>query len=91
MNTPKIHHERYVALGDSQTEGVGDTDETGELRGFADRLATRLARTNPDAYQRMSVNGWQRMQQLSETSVVAAELKAFLNTLVAAEQVEAEA
>src|SRR5690606_13171863 len=59
------------------------------MQGYRDCHA--LARTNPDAYQRMSVNGWQRMQQLSETSVVAAELKAFLIPFVTAEQVEAEA
>jgi lysophospholipase L1-like esterase len=30
---------RYVALGDSQTEGLGDGDDITGLRGFADRLA----------------------------------------------------
>lgn len=33
----------YVALGDSLTEGVGDPDARGSLRGWADRLAGALA------------------------------------------------
>nr|NEW30910.1 SGNH/GDSL hydrolase family protein [Nocardia cyriacigeorgica] len=39
---------RYVALGDSQTEGVGDDDDRVGVRGLADRLAERLATINPD-------------------------------------------
>lgn len=43
---------RYVALGDSFTEGIGDPDETrpGYHRGWADRVAETLAeapRTSP--------------------------------------------
>lgn len=34
---------RYVALGDSQTEGVGDGDDIVGLRGYADRLAETIA------------------------------------------------
>lgn len=84
MNTPKIHHERYVALGDSQTEGVGDTDETGELRGFADRLATRLARTNPDlGYANLAVRGRRAHQIRAEQLAPALELRPDLATVVA--------
>ncbi|MEE8601847.1 SGNH/GDSL hydrolase family protein [Euzebya tangerina] len=39
--------ERYLALGDSLTEGKGDPDPAGGLRGFADLLALGLARTHP--------------------------------------------
>lgn len=38
---------RFVALGDSLTEGVGDP-VGGHLRGWADRLAAALSATNPD-------------------------------------------
>lgn len=40
-------YQRYVALGDSFTEGVGDPDPTrpNGLRGWADRVAEVLART----------------------------------------------
>jgi len=36
--------ERYVAIGDSSTEGLQDLDENGALRGWSFRLAGRLAR-----------------------------------------------
>ncbi|MVU75774.1 SGNH/GDSL hydrolase family protein [Nocardia sp. ET3-3] len=49
---------RYVAVGDSQTEGVGDGDDLTGLRGWADRLAERLARTNPELrYANLAVRG----------------------------------
>ena len=35
--------ERYVAIGDSSTEGWTDPDGAGGLRGWADRLAERIA------------------------------------------------
>jgi lysophospholipase L1-like esterase len=50
--------ERYVALGDSQTEGLNDGDETRGYRGWADRLAERLAELNPDLrYANLAVRG----------------------------------
>lgn len=49
---------RYVALGDSQTEGLGDGDDIIGLRGWADRLAERLAAVNPSlAYANLAVRG----------------------------------
>lgn len=49
---------RYVALGDSQTEGVGDGDDVTGLRGFADRLAERIAAVNPEVrYANLAVRG----------------------------------
>ncbi|GAB4583688.1 SGNH/GDSL hydrolase family protein [Nocardia sp. IFM 10818] len=49
---------RYVALGDSQTEGVGDGDDLTGLRGWADRLAERLAVVNPELrYANLAVRG----------------------------------
>ena len=49
---------RYVALGDSQTEGVGDGDDTMGLRGFADRLSEHLAQYNPGVlYANLAVRG----------------------------------
>ena len=42
--------QRYVALGDSFTEGVGDPDPTrpNGVRGWADRVAEVLAEREPD-------------------------------------------
>jgi lysophospholipase L1-like esterase len=50
---------RYVALGDSTTEGLDDPapDGRGHL-GFADRLAVRVARENPELlYANLAVRG----------------------------------
>ena len=44
----QMAYARYVALGESQTEGLGDADTTGGCRGFADRIAEQLAAVNPD-------------------------------------------
>ena len=38
-------YRRYVALGDSQTEGLNDGDDATGLRGWADRFAEALAAT----------------------------------------------
>ena len=35
---------RYVAIGDSSTEGIYDPDGSGGYRGWANRLAERIAR-----------------------------------------------
>lgn len=49
---------RYVALGDSQTEGLGDGDEQRGYRGWADRLAEHLTAANPDLrYANLAVRG----------------------------------
>ena len=49
---------RYVALGDSQTEGLNDGDERSGYRGWADRLAEHLAATNPAVtYANLAVRG----------------------------------
>lgn len=51
-------YHRYVAIGDSQTEGVGDGDDRVGLRGWADRLAERLAAANPGLeYANLAVRG----------------------------------
>ena len=42
MTAPRFA--RYVAIGDSSTEGLDDPDGRGHYRGWADRLAAHLAR-----------------------------------------------
>jgi lysophospholipase L1-like esterase len=50
--------ERFVAIGDSTAEGIGDFDTAGRARGFADRLAGRLARyQGAVAYANLAVSG----------------------------------
>jgi len=49
---------RYVALGDSQTEGLLDPDGRGGYRGWADRFAELLAGENPHlSYANLAVRG----------------------------------
>jgi lysophospholipase L1-like esterase len=51
---------RYVALGDSFTEGVGDPDPSrpNGLRGWADRVAEVLAHRSPDfGYANLAIRG----------------------------------
>ncbi|WP_171164947.1 SGNH/GDSL hydrolase family protein [Streptomyces sp. I05A-00742] len=55
---PSVSHLRYVALGDSQTEGLGDGDEATGPRGWADRFADRLAEVNSGLlYANLAVRG----------------------------------
>ncbi|TFB47212.1 SGNH/GDSL hydrolase family protein [Cryobacterium tagatosivorans] len=51
--------ERYVAIGDSFTEGVGDDLPGGQVRGWADLVALGLAEasTAPVAYANLAVRG----------------------------------
>jgi lysophospholipase L1-like esterase len=50
---------RYVAVGDSFTEGLADeVDARGRHRGWADRVATVLAERNPDfQYANLAIRG----------------------------------
>lgn len=55
---PSGEYARYVALGDSQTEGIGDGDDSVGLRGWADRLAEQLTAVNPGLqYANLAVRG----------------------------------
>lgn len=49
---------RFVALGDSQTEGLNDPDGRGGFRGWADRFADALATHSPHLqYANLAVRG----------------------------------
>ncbi|MFE7173701.1 SGNH/GDSL hydrolase family protein [Streptomyces sp. NPDC057616] len=75
---------RYVALGDSQTEGLGDGDEGRGLRGWADRLAEQLAQDSPGLlYANLAVRGRLAGQVRAEQLAPALELKPDLATVVA--------
>jgi len=51
--------ERYVAIGDSFTEGVGDELPGGQVRGWADLVALGLAEASPApvAYANLAIRG----------------------------------
>lgn len=77
---------RYVALGDSFTEGVGDPEprSIGGLRGWADRLAEELAAGCRDfAYANLAVRGRLLEQILNEQVGPALDLKPDLITISA--------
>lgn len=77
---------RYVALGDSFTEGIGDPDETrpGYHRGWADRVAETLAEgTQNFAYANLAVRGKLIAQIRDEQIAPALELRPDLITLCA--------
>ncbi|WP_123027220.1 SGNH/GDSL hydrolase family protein [Mycolicibacterium stellerae] len=49
---------RYVALGDSQTEGLWDGNDSAGIVGFADRLATMLDELHPGLrYANLAIRG----------------------------------
>lgn len=60
--------QRYVAIGDSTTEGLEDPDGNGGYRGWADRLAERMARAQPEPleYANLAVRGL-RLGEIRET------------------------
>ncbi|WP_225973151.1 SGNH/GDSL hydrolase family protein [Nesterenkonia natronophila] len=77
---------RYVALGDSFTEGIGDPDpdRPGSHRGWADRVAQELANgTENFAYANLAVRG-RLIEQIRDGQVAPAlELRPDLITLCA--------
>ncbi len=77
---------RYVAMGDSFTEGIGDPDEQspGGNRGWADRVAEELSRGHEDfAYANLAVRGRLLQQIIDEQMEPALSLIPDLITLSA--------
>ncbi|MBL1065260.1 SGNH/GDSL hydrolase family protein [Streptomyces sp. 7-21] len=73
----------FVALGDSFTEGMSDLLPDGSYRGWADRLAQRLAAEQRDfQYANLAVRGKLIAQIAREQVEVAAAMNADLVTLV---------
>ncbi|WP_369412163.1 SGNH/GDSL hydrolase family protein [Nocardia sputi] len=76
-------YSRYVAMGDSQTEGVGDRGDQGGLRGLADRFAELLAAINPDLrYANLALRGKLARQVHAEQLGAALALRPDLVTVV---------
>lgn len=72
---PRTAPVRFVALGDSQTEGLNDGDDDTGYRGWADRLADHIARVNPDvSYANLAVRGMLVHQVLSQQLPAAEKL-----------------
>jgi len=77
-------YSRYVAIGDSSTEGLVDPHPLGGYRGWTDRLAERLATANPGLeYANLGVRGRLSGQILEEQVPAAIALRADLVTVTA--------
>jgi lysophospholipase L1-like esterase len=78
---------RYLALGDSFTEGLNDPDprRPGEFRGWADRLAEHLAAVADGdvGYANLAIRGRLMPQVLAEQVPVALEAEPDLVSLIA--------
>jgi lysophospholipase L1-like esterase len=77
---------RYVAIGDSFTEGVGDPhpDSPNGLRGWADHVAVQLAQINPDMrYANLAVRGRRMDEIVTEQVQTAVMLEPDLVTIYA--------
>jgi lysophospholipase L1-like esterase len=75
---------RYVALGDSTTEGLDDPRPDGGYRGWADRLAEQLTAVNPELrYANLAVRGRRIPQVREEQLGPALALEPDLATVVA--------
>ena len=67
-----LRFESYVAMGDSSTEGLQDPDGAGGYRGWADRLAERLAQAQGGLlYANLGVRG-KRSREIREEQLASA-------------------
>jgi lysophospholipase L1-like esterase len=74
----------FVALGDSFTEGVGDINADGTVRGWADRFAEQLAAASPGLrYANLAIRGKLLNQVVGEQVPVAAQLAPDLVSIAA--------
>ncbi len=76
--------ERYVAIGDSSTEGIDDPDGCGGYRGWSRRLAERIAAVQGSLlYANFAVRGRRTRQILDEQLAPALALRPDLATVFA--------
>lgn len=79
---PARSYERYVAIGDSSTEGLDDPDGRGGYRGWANRLAERIAAAQGALlYANFGVRGRKTREIRAEQLPRALELAPDLVTL----------
>lgn len=77
-----IQYQRYVAIGDSSTEGLDDPDGKGGYRGWADRLAARIAEQQGSLlYANLGVRGLHTRQIRERQLEPALAMRPDLSTL----------
>ena len=75
---------RYIAIGDSSTEGLDDPDPNGGFRGWADRLAEHVAADQGGLeYANLAIRGKLTADIMAEQLPVALSLRPDLATVVA--------
>ena len=81
-NKSSRRFERYVAIGDSSTEGLRDSDGAGGYRGWSRRLAARIADAQGGLlYANFGVRGLTTRQILDQQLEPAASLRPDLVTV----------
>lgn len=79
-----MRYERYVAIGDSTSEGLDDPDGRGGYRGWANRLAERIAAQQGSLlYANLAIRGRTTRQILEEQLAPALAMRPDLATVVA--------
>lgn len=84
IQVPLRRYERYVAIGDSSTEGLDDPDGRGHYRGWANRLAERLAAAQGGVlYANLAIRGRSsrqiREEQLERALAMSPDLVTFFS------------
>lgn len=78
-----MHYARFVAIGDSTVEGMDDPDGRGGYRGWANRLAERLAREQGSVlYANLGIRGRTTRQVREEQLAPALAMKPDLAAVV---------
>ncbi|BAD57854.1 SGNH/GDSL hydrolase family protein [Nocardia farcinica] len=81
---PEPRYTRFVALGDSQTEGIGDPDGAGGHRGWADRFAEFVAAATAGLrYANLAIRGRRAGQIRAEQLDAAVALRPDLVSVMA--------
>jgi lysophospholipase L1-like esterase len=79
-----MHYQRYVAIGDSTSEGLDDPDGRGGYRGWANRLAERIAAQQGRLlYANLAIRGRTTRQIREEQLAPALAMRPDLSTVVA--------
>jgi len=75
-SAPARGYRTFVAIGDSFTEGLNDPGKDGRFRGWADRVAERLATLNPEfRYANLAIRGKLLDQIVRDQVPAALEMK----------------
>lgn len=82
IESPRVFA-RYVAIGDSSTEGLDDPDGRGGYHGWANRLAARVAAAQPSPllYANLAIRGRSTQRIREEQLEAAVEMQPDLVTL----------